>query len=232
MDMVSLDESLIARLKKGKNNFEVFVDPEGAFALKRGEKVDIADVVAVESVFYDANQGDHVSESDLESTFNSTDVMEIAEHIILHGEIQLTKEQRKQILEEKTRQVITFIAQNAINPQTKAPHPPGRIAKAMEEAKVHIDPLKGVDEQVTIVMKAIRPIIPIRFEEVDVAVRIPADYASKAYGDISKFGTLLKNEWQNDGSWVAVVKMPAGLQNDFYGLVNHLSKGDAETKLL
>jgi ribosome maturation protein SDO1 len=230
--MVSLDESLIARLKKGKNHFEVFVDPEGAFAFKRGEKVNIADVVAVDSIFYDANQGDHVSEADLESTFNSTDVMEIAEHIILHGEIQLTKEQRKHILEEKTRQVITFIAQNAINPQTKAPHPPSRIAKAMEEAKVHIDPLKGVDEQVAIVMKAIRPIIPIRFEEVDVAVRVPADYAAKAYGDISKFGTLLKNEWQNDGSWVAVVKIPAGLQNDFYGLVNHLSKGDAETKLL
>jgi ribosome maturation protein SDO1 len=232
MNMVSLDESLIARLKKGKNHFEVFVDPEGAFAFKRGEKVNIADVVAVDSIFYDANQGDHVSEADLESTFNSTDVMEIAEHIILHGEIQLTKEQRKHILEEKTRQVITFIAQNAINPQTKAPHPPSRIAKAMEEAKVHIDPLKGVDEQVAIVMKAIRPIIPIRFEEVDVAVRVPADYAAKAYGDISKFGTLLKNEWQNDGSWVAVVKIPAGLQNDFYGLVNHLSKGDAETKLL
>ena len=232
MNMVSLDKSLIARLKKGKNHFEVFVDPEGAFALKRGEKVNIEDIVAVESVFSDAHQGDHVSESDLESTFNTTDVMEIAEHIILHGEIQLTKEQRKHILEEKTKQVITIIAQNAINPQTKAPHPPGRIAKAMEEAKVHIDPIKGVDEQVTIVMKAIRPIIPIRFEEVDVAVRIPADYAAKAYGDISKFGTLLKNEWQNDGSWVAVVKIPAGLQTDFYGLVNHLSKGDAETKLL
>jgi ribosome maturation protein SDO1 len=103
---------------------------------------------------------------------------------------------------------------------------------AMEEAKVHIDPLKGVDEQVNIVMKAIRPIIPIRFEEVEVAVKIPAEYAAKSYGDIAGFATLLKNEWQNDGSWVAVVKMPAGLQNDFYGLVNHLTKGDAESKLL
>jgi ribosome maturation protein SDO1 len=190
------------------------------------------DIIAVESVFTDAAQGDHAGESELTSAFETNDVMDIARQIILHGELQLTKEQRKQILEEKTRQVITIIAQNAINPQTRTPHPPARIEKAMEEAKIHIDPLKGVDEQVNIVMKAIRPIIPIRFEEVDIAVKIPGEYAAKSYGDIANFGTLVKNEWQNDGSWVAVVKMPAGLQNDFYGLVNHLTKGDAETKLL
>ncbi len=230
--MVSLDESVIARLKKGKNNFEVFVEPEGAFSLKRGEDVNMEDIIAVESVFYDANQGDHVAESDLLNTFETDNVMEIAKQIILHGELQLTSEQRKKILEEKTRQVITIIAQNAINPQTRAPHPPSRIEKAMEEAKVHIDPTKSVDEQVNIVMKAIRPIIPIRFEEVEIAVKIPGEYAAKAYGDIANFANLVKNEWQNDGSWVAVVKMPAGLQNDFYGLVNRLSKGDAETKLL
>ncbi|SFM17532.1 ribosome assembly factor SBDS [Methanolobus profundi] len=230
--MVSLDESVIARLKKGKNHFEVFVEPEGAFALKRGEKANMEDIIAVESIFYDASQGDHVAESDLVAAFGTNNVLEIAEQILVHGDLQLTKEQRKRILEEKTKQVITIIAQNAINPQTKAPHPPTRIERAMEEAKVHIDPIKGVDEQVNIVMKAIRPIIPIRFEEVDVAVKVPGEYAAKAYGDIAGFATLVKNEWQSDGSWVAVVKMPAGLQNDFYGLINHLTKGDAETKLL
>lgn len=230
--MVSLDESVIARLKKGKHQFEVYVDPDGAFAFRRGEKVNIEDIIAVESVFSDAGQGDHVSESDLESAFGTTDIMEVAKNIILHGELQLTKEQRKHILEEKTRQIITVIAQNAINPQTMTPHPPTRIEKAMEEAKVHIDLYKSVEEQVNIVMKAIRPIIPIRFEEINIAVKIPGEYAAKSYGEISKFATLVRNEWQGDGSWVAVVKMPAGMQNDFYSLINHLTKGDAETKIL
>ncbi|MDP2218463.1 MAG: ribosome assembly factor SBDS [Methanolobus sp.] len=230
--MVSLDESVIARLKKGKHQFEVFVDPDTALAFRRGEKINIDDIVAVESVFSDANQGDHISESDLESAFGTTDVMEIARNIILHGELQLTKEQRKHMLEDKTRQIVTFIVQNAINPQTMTPHPRNRIEKAMEEAKVHIDLYKSVEEQVNIVMKAIRPIIPIRFEEINIAVKVPAEYAAKSYGEISKFGVLVKNEWQGDGSWVAVIKMPAGMQNDFYGLVNHLTKGDAETKIL
>ncbi|MDN5309928.1 MAG: ribosome maturation protein [Methanolobus sp.] len=230
--MVSLDESVIARLKKGKHQFEVYVDPDGAFAFRRGEKINIEDIIAVESVFSDAGQGDHISESELESAFGTTDIMEAAKNIILHGELQLTKEQRKHILEEKTRQIITVIAQNAINPQTMTPHPPARIEKAMEEAKVHIDLYKSVEEQVNIVMKAIRPIIPIRFEEINIAVKVPGEYAAKSYGEISKFATLVRNEWQGDGSWVAVVKMPAGMQNDFYSLVNHLTKGDAETKIL
>jgi ribosome maturation protein SDO1 len=150
----------------------------------------------------------------------------------MHGELQLTQEQRKHFLEEKTKQVVSIIARNAINPQTRAPHPPARIRTAMEEAKVHIDPLKSVDEQVKIVMKAIRPIIPIRFEEVDIKVHVPPSYAAKSYGEIANFGTLVKDKWENDGSWTAVVRMPAGLQNDFYGLVNRLTKGDAETELL
>jgi ribosome maturation protein SDO1 len=81
-------------------------------------------------------------------------------------------------------------------------------------------------------MKAIRPIIPIRFEEVSIAIKLGMEYAPKAYGPISKFGTLTKEEWQKDGSWIGVVTIPAGLQDDLFGLVNHLTKGNAEIKIL
>lgn len=230
--MISLDDSVVARYKKGGKQFEVFVDPDGALDLKRGEDINIEDIIAVESVFEDANKGNLASESDIQEVFGTDDVYEIIYDIIKHGDIQLTKEQRKRMLDEKRKQIVSVISQNAINPQTKTPHPPSRIESAMSEAKVHIDLLKSVDEQVNSVLKAIRPIIPIRFEEVEVAVKIPASYAAKSYGEITRFGTLEKEEWQNDGSWVAVVKIPAGMQNDFYSLVNRLTKGEAETKLL
>ena len=102
----------------------------------------------------------------------------------------------------------------------------------MIEARVNIDPSKSTDELVKIAMKAIRPLIPIRFEEVEVAVKIPADYAPKAYGEISAFGKVTREAWQNNGSWIGVVQIPAGMQTDFYSLVNRLTKGEAETKLL
>jgi len=230
--MVALDESIIARLRTHGKTFEVFVDPDGALSFKRGDRVKIEDILAVEDVFSDARSGDRPTEQDVLKAFGTKDAIKIAEKIILEGELQLTTEQRKKIQEEKKRQVISIISQNAINPQTKAPHPPARIEAAMNEAGVHIDPIKSVDELVNITMKAIRPIIPIRFEEVKMAIKIPSEYAAKAYGSIVKFGNLLKQEWQDDGSWIGVISIPAGMQDDLYSLLNRLTKGNAETKFL
>jgi ribosome maturation protein SDO1 len=230
--MVTLEEAVTARLKTHGVVFEVLVDPEGALSCRQGDEVDVEKILAAEDVFENASRGDRSSEEDLVKAFETTDVLTIAAKIIKKGEIQLTAEQRKRIIENKRRQVVTVIARNAINPQTGTPHPPTRIERAMEEARVNIDPTKSVQEMVNVTMKAIRPIIPIRFEEVDVAVKIPPAYAPKAYGEIATFAKLQKEQWQNDGSWVGVVRLPAGLQDEFYSLVNRLSKGDAETKLL
>jgi ribosome maturation protein SDO1 len=230
--MVALDESIIARLKTHGKTFEVFVDPDGALAFKKGDPVKIENILAVEDVFSDARNGDRPAEQDVINAFGTTDAIKIAEKIINEGELQLTTEQRRKIQEDKKKQIIAFIARNAINPQTKAPHPPARIEAAMDEAGIHIDPMKSVEEQVDITMKAIRPIIPIRFEEVKVAIKLPPEYAAKAYGGVAKFGNLLKQEWQNDGSWIGVLSIPAGMQDELYSLLNRLTKGSAETRLI
>lgn len=230
--MVALDESIIAKLKTHGKTFEVFVDPDGALAFKKGDPVKIENILAVEDVFSDARNGDRPAEQDVINAFGTTDALKIAEKIINEGELQLTTEQRRKIQEDKKKQIIAFIARNAINPQTKAPHPPARIETAMDEAGIHIDPMKSVEEQVDITMKAIRPIIPIRFEEVKIAIKLPPEYAAKAYGGVAKFGNLLKQEWQNDGSWIGVISIPAGMQDDLFSLLNRLTKGSAETRLI
>lgn len=229
--MSTLDEAVIARFKKG-GTFEILVDPDGALAFKKGEEVDIERILAVEEIFEDAKKGDRASEEDLLRIFGTPDILEISKSIIKDGEIQLTTEQRRRIRDQKRNKVINIIATNAINPQTSGPHPPSRIERAMDEAGFSIDISKSVDDLVKDAMKKIRPVIPIRFEEVDIAVKVPGEYATKSYGDIHAFGQLTKEEWQSDGSWIGVVKIPAGRQDDFYSLVNRLTKGDAETKLL
>ena len=230
--MVRLEDAVAARMKTHGEIFEVLVEPDGALALKRGENIDLGKVLAVEDVFENTTRGDRSPEEDLLKAFGTTDVYAIAEIIIKKGEISLTSEQRKTFVENRRKQVVEIIARNAINPQTKTPHPPARIEQAMKEAHVNIDLNRSVDEQVNITMKAIRPLIPIRFEEVDVAVKIPAPYAPKAYSEIASFGKLVKEAWQNNGSWIGVIKIPAGMQDDFYSLVNKLTKGEAETKLI
>jgi ribosome maturation protein SDO1 len=230
--MIPLDQAVVARLESHGERFELLVDPDQASRVRHGEDVDLEDVVAAEFVFSNASHAEKASDEALQKVFKTTEFEPIARRIIQRGEIHLTAEQRRQMIAERRLQVITFIARNAINPQTGFPHPPQRIELAMEEARVNIDPFKSVEEQVKEAVKALRPILPIRFEEVRIAVKIPPDFAAKAYGELQAATTLEQNEWQKDGSWIAVVRIPAGIQEEFYDLINKITRGNAETRIL
>ncbi len=230
--MIPLDHAVVARLESFGERFEILVDPDQAALVRQGQPVDIEDVVAALNVFSNSSKATRASEETLMKVFHTTDFSAVAKKIIEKGEIHLTAEQRKRMTDEKRRQVITFISRNAVNPQTGHPHPPARIEMAMEEARVNIDPFKHLDEQVKEVVKALRPLLPIRFEELRLAVKIPPDHAARAYGDIAAASTMEKDEWLKDGSWVCVVRIPAGIQGEFYDLINKLSKGEGQVKIL
>jgi ribosome maturation protein SDO1 len=232
--MISLDEAVTARLESHGQRFEVLVDPDAALAIKRDEfDGDLEDVIAAEDVFEDASTGDRPPESALEEVFGTTDPLEIIPEVIKRGEIQITSEQRREMQEQKHRQLVNKIARNAVNPQMDdAPHPPERIERALEEAGFQVDPMEPVEGQVDEALDDLRPVIPIRFDEVVMAVQVPAEYAGSAQARIRQFGELKREEWQSDGSWVGVLEFPAGLQNEFYDLVNEETSGEAETRVV
>jgi ribosome maturation protein SDO1 len=232
--MISLDEAVTARLESHGTRFEVLVDPDAALEIKRGEfEGELEDVIAAEDVFEDAASGDRPAEGDLEDVFGTTDPLEIIPQVIKDGEIQITAEQRREMQEQKHKQLIDRITRNAVNPQMDdAPHPPERIESALEETDFRIDPMEPVEPQVDEALDALRPVIPIRFDEVTVAVQVPADYAGSAQARIRQFGELEREEWQPDGSWVGVLTFPAGMQDEFYDIVNENTSGEAETRIV
>ncbi len=229
--MVSLDKAVVARYKHGKRIFEVLVDPEEAYLIRSGAKGEIEEVLAVDEIFVDASKGEKATESDLMAVFSTTEVGEIAKEILKEGELQLTAEQRRKKVEEKKMMVIDRIARISLNPQTNTPHPPTRIEIAMNEAKVHIDPFKSVDELVNETVKAIRAIIPIKIAEIAIAVKIPAVYTGGVY-ELKRNFELVKEEWQEDGSFIAVVKVPAGMRDELFSFLNRITKGEAQTKVV
>ncbi|MFC7028343.1 ribosome assembly factor SBDS [Halomicroarcula sp. GCM10025324] len=232
--MISLDEAVTARLESHGQRFEVLVDPDAALAMKRGEfDGELEDVIAAEDVFEDASRGDRPPEDMLTKVFDTTDPMEIIPEVVERGEIQITADQRREMQEQKHKQLIQRITRNAVNPQMDdAPHPPERIESALEETDFRVDPMEPVESQVDEALDALRPVIPIRFDEVTVAVQVPPDYAGSAQAQIRQFGDLEREEWQSDGSWVGVLTFPAGLQNEFYDLVNEHTSGQAETRII
>ncbi|MDZ4256220.1 MAG: ribosome assembly factor SBDS [archaeon] len=229
--MVQLEDAVIARLSKSGTRFEVLVDPDLALQVRRGQTVSNHDLLAVEKIFVDARAGDEATESDLQHAFGTKDAREIALKIVKDGEVQLTTEQRKHLREEKRRQIIAFIAQNAFNPQTNTPHPPLRIEHALEEAKVHVDEFKDVTSQVNDIIPKLRQILPISMEKITVGVKVPPQYAGAALNVLHSYG-LKQQEWQSDGSLVALVEIPGGMKQELFDRLNHATKGEVVTKLI
>ena len=230
--MVSLDDAITAKLESHGETFEILLDPKVVDLIKQGKPFDIVDYMAVEEVFKNASKGTKHAEDKLKEAFGTEDISEIARKIVEKGEIQMTAEQRKEMLESKKQQIITYIAANAINPQTHTPHPPLRIQMALEEAKFHVDPFKPLDKEIDEAMKLLRPLLPIRFEKSRVAIKLAGSDYGRCFDDIISYGMVEKEEWTADGSWIGVMEIPAGLINDLTDKLKHKTKGSASVKLI
>ena len=169
--MVNVDDAIIAKYEYCGEHFEILVDADLAAEFRNpdGKDVEIEELLAVEEIFKDSKKGDKASDEAMNKIFETTDPIEVSRQILEKGTVQLTAEQKRKMQEDKRKLVINKIAREAINPQTGLPHPPLRIETAMEEAKVKIDPFTSVDQQVKTALKAIKILIPIRFEKVKIA---------------------------------------------------------------
>ncbi|MDR2708152.1 MAG: ribosome assembly factor SBDS [Nitrososphaerota archaeon] len=222
----------VARLTKDDEHFEVLVKPQKALEYHNGKIFSITDVLAAETIFSDANKGTRVSEEIMKKVFKTIDPLKIADEILKKGTLQLTTDQRRKMVEDKRRQIIDFIARQAVDPKTNLPHPPARIENAMEQIRYSIDPYKPVEEQAKDIVKLLRPILALKIEQVTVAIKIPSQYASRAYGTIKNFGVLKREEWRGDGSWYGELEMPAGAYASVLNKLGDVTKGSGEAKLI
>jgi ribosome maturation protein SDO1 len=222
----------VARITHEGEHFEVLVKPQLAFSFRRGQTMPISKVLVAETIFTNANKGQKTSEEKLLKAFGTTNPLEIASIILKKGTLPLTTEQRRQLTEEKRKQIIAFIARQCVDPRTNLPHPPIRVEQAMEQIHYSIDPFKEAEEQAEEIINLLRPIIPLKMEQISVAVRVPPEHAGKVYGAIKGFGLIKHEEWRADGSLYAVVELTAGLYGPFLEKLGEMTRGSAEAKMV
>jgi len=195
----------IARITHDGEHFEILTKPEPALSYRLGKTIPVSQVLATETIFTDAGKGTKASEETLKQVF---------------------------VVEEKRRQIISFISRECVDPKTNLPHPPLRIEQAMKQIRFSIDPTKGVEEQSKEIIKLLRPVIPLKMEKISVAVHLPPEHASKAYGTVKGFGTITREQWRADGSWSAIVEMSAGLYGPFLDKLGKMTRGNMEAKMV
>ena len=216
--MVSLDNAVLARLEKGGKRYEVLVDPDlvDQWQLDASD-IEIDDFMAMDEIFHDARAGERPTEEALINAFETTDTVTILNIILDKGSIQLTTAQRKARVEHMRQQIVHHIHSQAIDPKSKSPHPRTRIELALEESKYSVDPFKRLEEQIKDAIAKLKPLIPLSFESVRLAFRVPGS----AYGSVSQLLRIYqkKEGWLENGDWACVIEIPAGMKGDIIGQV-------------
>ena len=220
--MVSMDDSVLARMEKGGKRYEILVDPEMVDDFKNHpESINLDDFLVMDEVFHDARGGERPTEEAIQNTFNTQDIFEITKIILEKGSIQLTTNQRKSMVEKMRQKIIHHIHSQAVDPKTKSPHPITRIELALDESRYSVDPFKKLDLQIKDAVDKLKVLIPLSFETVRLAFKIPGTGYGSSQRILRQY--QVKEGWLEDGSWACVIDCPAGMKGEIIGMIMKVS---------
>ena len=225
------DATLVRYSFEGEK-FEILVKPDPALDYKLGKKKDISSVLISDEIYTDYGKGTKPSTEKLLTAFKTEDKTEIAQIMFEKGDLNLTTDQRRKMVEQKRKQIVEFIAKTYVDPKTHLPHPPLRIELAMKDGRVSIDPQKNVEVQVNDIVDKLRSIIALKSENLQLEITIPAQYASQSYSVLKSVGSLKKEEWQNNGSLKAILEIPAGARPNVIDRLGSITKGSATVEVM
>lgn len=225
--MVSLDDSVLARMEKGGKRYELLVDPEMVDDFKNDpDSINIDDFLAMDEVFHDARGGERPTEESIENTFGTQDILEIAKIVLDKGSIQLTTNQRKAIVEKMRQKIIHHIHSQAVDPKTKSPHPVTRIELALEESRYSVDPFKKLELQIKDAVDKLKVLIPLSFETMRLAFKVPGSGYGSAMRVLRTYH--VKDGWLEDGTWACVIEIPAGMKGE---IISQIMKVSSQTEV-
>ncbi len=216
----------IARIKQGKKHFEIIVDLDKALGFKKGTNVS-SDFLETDKVFTDSKKGEVASGSDLKEAFGTEDVNSISEKIVKSGEVLVTQEHRDEETEKRFKQVVDFLSNNAIDPQTGNPITAERIKSALEQSNVNIKNAP-IEPQINDILSELNKIIPIKIQTKKIKVTVPAVYTGVVYGLMSPYKA--SENWLSNGDLEITINLPTGSTLSVYDKLNSMTHGTALTE--
>jgi ribosome maturation protein SDO1 len=226
-----MDKLTVVKYSYAGEKFEILVKPDPAFDYKLGKITEISKILISDEIYTDSGKGTRASNELLIKVFKTEDTTKIAEIMMQKGELNLTTEQRKKMTTDKRKQIVTFIAKTYVDPKTHLPHPPLRIEQAMIDGRVSVDPFKNSDEQIKDIVEKLRPIIPLKTENITLEISVPAQFVAQSYTVLKSTGSLKKEDWQPNGSLKAILEIPAAARPNVIDRLSAITKGTANVEV-
>jgi ribosome maturation protein SDO1 len=216
------------RLTLDGNKFEILVKPDPALEYKVGKRTDLSSVLISDEIYSDANKGSRAGNDKLIKYFKTSDSLEVARHIITRGELSLTTDQRRKMVEEKKKQIIQYINKSYVDPKTHLPHPIMRIESALGEIRLTVDPFKPAEDQAKNVVDALRKVLPLKSENLLLTITVPAQSSSRSYSFLKSTAIFKEEQWLSDGTLRVKLEINAGLRGSLLDRLGSISKGTAQ----
>lgn len=231
--MVEVNDAFEVRYKYSGENFEVLVDFDKLNEFKKNPKsIDVYDVLADTKIFKNEKRGEVASENVLKKVFNGKSDEEILKEILLKGDCQVPIDYMNKLREKKKKQVINYIAENALNPQTKGKYTFLMIESEVNKLKYNFNSTTDFIVQAEDVLKLLKKRIPIRLDKIILEVKIPGQYCGAFYGKFRKFGIVKKEYFDSEGNLRLHFEIMESILDTVADYINKNSNSTAEYYVL
>ena len=167
------NNTLIIKYSKGGYKLQAFVD-KALYNDFKFEKKGIRDICLSDTLATEA--GEKLSEEVMSTVFGTSDVWKCFEEIVMKGEPQYSIQERREMTENRRKQIVEYIVKTYINPQTNLPHPATRIENGMKSIKgLKIDLNVGGATQGDSIVKQLKPTLAFVKNETHGYIYIPLE---------------------------------------------------------
>ncbi len=185
----------------------------------------MSQVILSDTIFKNASKGDKASAAELAEAFgeekNPLGV------ILEKGDVQLSAAERKDAVDKKRKEIVSYLHKYYTDPVQKKPHPIQRLELALDEAKYRVDPDIPADRQVQDVLKKFIGVLPMKKSEITGTLRIPVALAGAAQGVVMKLADVSKESWDAD-SCIFDISVVPGSYDTLMAEINKVTKGSFE----
>lgn len=231
--MAKVDESCIIRYKKGNEEVEALIEYRALASYleqkdsQENEDFSIYDVFADTKIYSDSNKGLVADSDTLNVLFGNMSEEEMLYEIANNGDPQIPISYMNELREKKKAQVINYLANETINPQTQKNYSNVAIEEEVNKLKISIHPYQNHIHQAEEVFKKLKDKLPIKFDTTVLIIQVSSQYAGTFNSKIRSFGIIQKQFYDEHGTMHMHVQISTGRLEEVENFIKDASKNTA-----
>ena len=227
--MVKVNEAFEVKYRHSGGQFEVLVDFNKLKEFKeKPNQISVYDVLADTKIFRDQKKGELASNNLLKQVFPNKSNEEILKEILLKGECQIPTAYINELREEKKKQAINYISENAINPSTKTKYTQTMIESQVNKIKYNFSPERDYITQANEILAHLKKTMPIAITKIIIKIKVSGMYCGNFYGPFRRYGNITKEFFDDKGNMHIHIEINESIADEVINYIKNKSNNEAE----